>query len=386
MSKSRKWKIIISIVCIAFIQGLQFSVSPVLEQISEHYKNVNVSTVQMLITAPSLISIVVALTSGWLVVKISKKKLLLLAGMIAGISGIVPLWVDCFPLLFAGRMFYGISLGLSTTLNTAVVADFFEGDERVAVMGIQGASVGAGMVFITTVAGWLGKSSFRNSYWINMIGFIALALIAVCLPDKGTSKVTSTEKIALNKEVYIASGFALLEYLFLITFTTNIAMHISGPLKGDTAVAGMLTGVFSGIQIIAGLCLGMITKITKRYTLSAAMMSFGIGAVILSLFSSDMKMLMLAAVFCGLSQGIFVPTGMVTVSNAVAPVATAMASAVFTSAMSLGQFISPTVLNTGSKVIFGKVTTTNVYLISAIGMVVSAALAFVWKTKKQDNS
>lgn len=382
MSKMEKWKVILSIICISFIQGLQFSVSPVLEQISEHYREVDVSTIQMLITAPSLISIVVAFTCGWLVTKISKKKLLLFAGLIAGVSGIVPLWFDSFQILFAGRLLYGISLGLSTTLNTAVVADFFEGDERVSVMGIQGASIGAGMIFITTAAGLFGKSGFQNSYKINLIGFVALALIAVCLPDKRNEKTASTEKITLNKEVYIISAFALLEFLFLITFTTNIAMHISGPLKGDTAVSGLLTGVFSGIQIIAGICLGKITKITKRYTMSAAMLSFGVGAVFLSMFPSDMKMLMLGAVFCGFSQGVFIPTGMVAVSNAVAPVATAMASAVFTGAMSLGQFISPTALNTCSKVIFGEVTTTNVYLISAVGMTVSAVLAFIWKSKR----
>ena len=40
MSKSKKIKIIITIVCISFIQGLQFCVSPVLGQIQEHYPDV----------------------------------------------------------------------------------------------------------------------------------------------------------------------------------------------------------------------------------------------------------------------------------------------------------------------------------------------------------
>lgn len=115
----------------------------------------------------------------------------------------------------------------------------------------------------------------------------------------------------------------------------------------------------------------------------AAMLSFSVGAVLLSLFPSDIKMLMLGAIFCGFSQGVFIPTGMVTVADAAAPVATAMASAVFTSAMSLGQFLSPTVLNTSSKVIFGEVETTKVYLIAAVGMAVSAVLAFVWRAGKR---
>ena len=385
MSRSKKLKIIITIVCISFIQGLQYCVSPVLGQISEHYRNVDVSLVQMLITVPSLISVFVAVMSGWLVVKISKKKLLLFAGLTAGVTGFIPLFIDSFPLLFAARTVYGISLGLATTLNTAVVAEFFEGDERVAVMGIQGASVGAGMVVVTTAGGWLGAGDFRGSYLINIIGFIALILIAVCLPETGTVKVTNTEKIRLNKEVFTASVFGMLEFFFLITFTTNIAMHLSGPLAGNTAVSGNLTGVFSGIQIIAGLVLGAVAKVTKKFTMPAAMLSFCIGALLLVLFPSNVVMLMAGAVFCGFSQGIFIPSGMVAVANAVPAAAAAMASACFTCGTSLGQFLSPSVLNTVSRTVFGEVTTTNVYLISAIGMGISAVLAFIWKADKSKN-
>ncbi|MFQ7549019.1 MAG: MFS transporter [Blautia marasmi] len=160
-------------------------------------------------------------------------------------------------------MVYGISLGLSTTLNTAVVADFFEGDERVSVMGIQAASIGAGMVLITTAAGWLGMSAFKNSYWINIIGFLSLILIAVCLPDAPEAKAKEKEKIRLNGEVFTASLFAFLEFLFLIAFTTNISMHIGGALKGNTAVSGVLTGVFLGYRLPQVLCLGESQRLQR---------------------------------------------------------------------------------------------------------------------------
>ena len=237
MSRAKKTRIIIAIVCISFIQGLQFSVSPVLGQIADYYQGIDVSLVQMLVTAPSMVSIVVAVISGWLVVKISKKKLLIFGSLVAGVTGFLPLFVDSFPVLFASRTVYGIALGLATTLNTAVVAEFFEGDERVTVMGIQAASIGAGMVVITTAGGWLGTENFRTSYFINVIGFIACVLIAVCLPETKTAAAERSEKIRLNKEVALTSVFGFLEYLFLITFTTNIAMHLGGALAGNTAVS-----------------------------------------------------------------------------------------------------------------------------------------------------
>ncbi|MDD3402509.1 MAG: MFS transporter [Hespellia sp.] len=384
MSRSKKIKIIISIICISFIQGLQFCVSPILGPIQKHFSDVSISMVQMLVTVPTFLSIIVAIGSGWIVVKISKKKLLLFASAVAGITGFMPFLADSFNLLFVSRIIYGVALGLAMALNTAVVAEFFEGDERVTVMGVQAASVGAGMVVVTTLGGILGAIHFQNAYFVGVIGFIALVVIAACLPETGTAKITKTEKITLNKKVYFTAFVGVLEMIFLITFSTNIAMHISGSLAGSTTVSGNLTGLFAGAQIVMGLILGAITKVTKKYTLPAAMLSFSVGAVLLIMFPSNYVMLMVGAAFCGFSQGMFVPTSMVEVANAVNPASTAMASAVLTCGLCFGQLISPTVLNTASKVILGETTTTNVFILAAIGMAISAVIVIFNKMKNKE--
>lgn len=383
MNKTQKLKIILAVVAISFIQGLQYCVSPVLGQIQEHYPDVSVSLVQMLITAPALLSMVVALISGGLVVKVSKKKLLLFSALVAGITGFLPYLADNFWLLFASRTLYGIALGLACTLNTAVVAEFFEGDERVSVMGIQAASIGTGMVIITTVGGKLGSLAFTYSYITNIIGFLSFLILALMLPDTGVAKVTKTDRIRLNKRVFQIAFLGFLEFMFLITFTTNIAMHISGALAGDSSVSGILTGVFSGAQIVMGLILGYVTKVTKRATLPVAMISFLIGAVLLILFPSNLAALMAASVFCGFSQGMFIPQAMVDVANAVPPVATAMASACFTCAMSFGQLVSPSVLNTVSKMVFGTISTSNVFKIAGLGMGISAMIGYLITCRKK---
>ena len=86
-------------------------------------------------------------------------------------------------------------------------------------------------------------------------------------------------------------------------------------------------------------------------------------------------MLAVGAVFCGISQGIFVPTAMVEVSGAVLPAATAMAAACYGCAQCIGQFISPVVLNAVSFAVFKSVTTTHVYVAAAVGMFLAAVLA-----------
>ena len=69
-----------------------------------------------------------------------------------------------------------------------------------------------------------------------------MLLVVVFLPETGTYKAVVAEKLRLNKDVFKVSLWGMAALMFLITFTTNIAMHISGSLAGDSAVTGMLTG------------------------------------------------------------------------------------------------------------------------------------------------
>lgn len=379
----KKYKIIIAIVCISFLQGLQFCVSPVLGQIAAYYDAVSINYVQMLITIPSFVSMAIALVSGKLVMIISKKKLLLAASIITFVFGFVPLFVDSFAVLFVSRAVYGIAMGIATTLNTAVVAEFFEGDERVSVMGIQGASVGAGMVFVTTLAGWISKNDFRNAYYLYIIGLFAFVLLWGLLPETGVMKAKEEGDVRMNKDVFILSLLCMMEFFFLITFNTNIAMHLSGSLAGDTSASGLLTGVFSGVQIVVGLLLGYITKIAKKMTMSYAMLSLAIGTLLISLAPSNMPILLVGAFFCGISQGVFIPTGMVAVSNAVAPAAAAMAAAWFTCGNCVGQTLSPIFLNKLSEILFGAVTTGHIFMISSVGIALTAVLAGIYNTRQK---
>lgn len=380
---TNKLRIYITIVCISFLQGLQFGPSPVLAAIREHYPDISQSMIQMLITAPALVGMVFALLCGVLVTKISKKKLLLAAAFVAFASGMVPLLADNFWLLFAMRLIYGFSLGLATALNTAVVAEWFEGNERVIAMGVQSASVGAGIAVITATSGQLGNIDFSRSYFINVIGAISFILILFCLPDTGTTKGEGGKSAKVNSRVFLIALLAFLENLFLISYTTNISMHIEGSFANSASTAGMLTSVFSGAQIVIGLLLGVVSKVTKKATMSVAMFSFAAGAVLLVVFPGSIPMLCIGSFLCGFSQGCFIPTSMVEASNAVPAAAAAMAAGILSSANCLGQLVSPFVLNTIASKVMGSVTTGNVYTICAAGMALSGIAAwFIMREKK----
>lgn len=378
----RDIKIILAIAAISLQQGLQYGVSPVLREISEFYSGVDISLVQMLITAPAILAMGVGLLSGWMVTKVSKKKLLMFAALVSGISGLLPLLTDSFLLLFLSRVIYGISLGLATSLNAAVVADFYDGPRRIFMMGIQAATIGIGMMIATTLAGILGKTDFRNSYYVNLLGLASFVILFLFLPDTGKVRISAQDPIHLSRPVWIITAFAFVEFLFLSSFTTNISMHLAGRLRGNTVISSILIGVFSGVQIVAGVLLGYISQVTKIMTMPVAMFSFAVGAVILIAFPEQEILLIIGSVFCGLSQGVFVPTAFTEANNAVRPNSAAMASAVVTCANCLGQLVSPIVLNKTAGLLHGGGTTSNVFLVSAIGACLASVGCFLWKSDR----
>lgn len=380
-----KARVVATVFAIALINGLQHSLSPVLSSVHAYYPGVDVSLIQMLVTVPTLMAVVVALLTGWLALYISKKKIFLFAALVAGVTGLVPLLSDSFWTLFLFRALYGVALGIVVSLVTALVADFFDGEERVQVMGVQGASVGAGMVLVTTLAGIVGRTDFHNTYYLSILGFVAFFAILLLLPEVPVKRAEGGEKkrIRLNAEVWRMAAFLFAEGFFIIVYTTNLSMHLAGALKGDTAVAGMITGVFSAAQILMGVLLGRISRITGRYTLPVAMFALAAGYLLLVFFPGNLPILLVGAVFCGYSQSVYCAKAMAEVTTVVDQDSTPMASSLMTCALCLSQFVSPVVIGGVSRLFFGEVTTTGAYLLGSIGIFCVGLLAVLWKRKAQ---
>jgi predicted MFS family arabinose efflux permease len=295
----------------------------------------------------------------------------------------MPLLSDSFGLLLASRALYGIALGIVISLVTALVADFFDGEERIQVMGIQGASVGAGLMLVTALAGFVGRSDFHYVFYISILGFVAFAVMLFLLPDKPVHReqTGTKKKIRLNRKVWILAAFLFAEGFFIIMFTTNVAMHLAGPLKGDTVAAGTITSVFSAAQIVMGLLLRRITAITKKFTLPVAMFFMAAGYLLMAAFPASFVLLLISAVLCGYSQSVYCAGAMAEVTTLVEPESTPMAASVLTCALCISQFISPVVINTVCRMVFAETSATGVYLLGGIGIGLVAVIETIYRKK-----
>lgn len=160
-------------------------------------------------------------------------------------------------------------------------------------------------------------------------------------------------------------------------------MHISGSLAGSTTVSGNLTGVFSGAQIVMGLILGAITKSDEKIYIAGCNVMFlnrwSVTFIIpIKLRDADDwsgVLWILTGNVYSYSDG-----GSIQCSK---PTSTTMAAACMTCGNCFGQLISPTLLNGASRMMFGEVTTSHVYLIATVGMTIAAGVVILLRARKK---
>lgn len=381
MSKTLKINLVIFLT--SYCLALQFVVTPILGNIQKEFSSVSISTTQMLVTVPMLLGAIFALASGLLVRFISKKTLMLLASLICWITGMIPLFFGGFLTLFISRIILGIGLGALTALSASVIADSFEGKKRISAMGLQAASIGGSILLITTLSGFLGNTNYRLSLLVHFPALFAFFAIFFLLEDRGKEVILNSMPFSIDKRLSSLVILSAVEFLFIVSFSTNIAMHITGNLSGNTKIVGGITGIFAASQILAGLLLNKISRYARSYTLSLAMLCFFISASILIFTSNNLFLIVIAAVFAGLSQGIFVPRAMFEAAECVPKEATALAAALVSTGISAGQFTSPIILNSIAKLIYGHIQTTYVFSIGAVIMwIIPFIMILKQKTRK----
>lgn len=381
MSKNVKIRVIITIIVLSIAQGLNSNLVVVVDQIHTAFPQVHISLVQTLVTLPMLLTVFVSPFIGWMSTRLSEKKLILLGCFIMGLSTLVPFLTESFAVLLVFRIIFGFGWGILLVLNTVVVAKFFHGNSRVAVMGIQGAAVGIGVSLVTMLSGKLAVNGYQNIYILNVFAFLAILIIALNLPDMG--KTERTEKVAniCNKELVTVCLIGFFTCIFIVTFYTNVSVHISKYLTTSTVIIGNITALFAIFQMIGGLSLGLIKKIVGKYMVSTIVIGFLIGAFLLVLFPDKMAVVIIGAIGCGYTQGAFVPAIMTEATNAVEPAGISIASSYIVMSNCAGQFLSAIIMNGFSTLVFGEVDSANVLLLAFVGGAIMFILSILWKKK-----
>lgn len=331
--------------------------SSAIAAISADFPDTPISTVQLLSTLPGLGALIITLIAGQMAMRIPKKNLVLLGVALVTIGGLIPaFWNSSMVGLLACSVILGMGVGFISTLNPMLLTEYFDGEERSSMMGVNTGMTSLGAMILTGVGGILGGQNWRNLYWVFIVGILVFLLVLFCLPkDEVQQEVVNAdgkkEKVStlsvlkeLKAPVYVIIFIAFLLGIAYTAYAANLSIVVAERGVGGTAMTGIINAVGTFGGVFAGFGLKYIRKFTKPNTLAFGFI-FLLITLLLTYFFANPYVLMVAAVFAAMAMVMVMATCPFLLSMVSKPVQIPVVMSVYAFINSLSSAIAPKLIS-----------------------------------------
>lgn len=378
-------KIAVSIFLTAFAFGLNITgITPVLGILNEKYHAYGTSMVQLLQTLPYFLIMVGSLTIGYLTTKISKKKIIILGLFIIGICGILPYFTDSFTILFISRLLIGFGFGITGPMNTAIVADFIEPENRAGFMGLHVVGMGVGAMMGNLLGGAFSGLGYKYFYLVYLAAFIAIVGVMSVLEEKKPTQGEKVSDMKMTRMVWVLSIASFVHTLFITTYNTNIGIYLAEQFSSGATLTGIVTAINSAFALVCGMMFSKISGFLKKYTLPFSILAAAMGYAIL-LFVPGMVGVYIASALCGISLSCFMAIANYLLTISVEKEAVAKASGLFAIVGGIGGLIAPLFMGGAARIFLGVNIAQNQFMIAFVGMLLFGIITLIAVRKKFAN-
>ncbi|MBB3753195.1 MFS family permease [Mycolicibacterium sp. BK634] len=252
----------------------------------------------------------------------------LLAGTVCALaSAVVFLIADSVPLLLVGRVLSGLSAGIFTGTATAAVIEAAPPSWRTRAPAVATIANIGGLGSGPILAGILAQyaPSPLTLTFVVHIALVVLAAIAVLLVPETSSRTGNLglQRLSVPPEVrsvFIVAALAAFAGFTVTGLFTSVAPSMLTTLIGigDHALAGVIAGSIFGASAIAQI-FGTRIAPQRAVAIGCAILTAGMGILVVALHYSSLTGLIAAAVVSGIGQGISFSRGLAAVAELTPP-------------------------------------------------------------------
>ncbi|WP_258360906.1 MFS transporter [Moorella sulfitireducens] len=383
--KQSEGKIKLAILSVGILMMGIMAIASGLSVIAQHFTEVSQLSIQLLITLPCIIIIIVTPIVGKLQEYISMKTLVLLGILCFLVGGVVPAFLTSFTLILVCRAILGVGIGTVQVLCPAMVAAYFEGDERSNVMGQLSSAQMIGCAVMVFASGYLAMMGWNITFYVHLIALISLFCVAVFLPHTRPIKGAGAEggpaeKVELTGAAY---GWALTMLIFFISgliLATYLAFFVADHNLGTAAQAGQATMLFAIGGFLMGLVYGRLAQWAKNTSLAVGLF-IGVVSYLIIAFAPNIFMVYLGSLIYGFSVTTVFASIMVGTSMSVKPIAVPLATSFVVAGQNLGSFLCPYIITPVSALMSSDVNMF-AFITGAILFAIMGIIALIWGMAK----
>lgn len=344
----------LAILTMSVIQMATNACSAILADLGASFPEASVSTVQYLMTFPNLMVVIVSFFISSITKRISKRTAAAFGLLLACLAGILS-WQfhGSLILLYVWAGMLGVGIGIVIPTAASLISDYFSGEEKDSLMGLQTAAANAGSMVMTALGGVLASWDWSLNYLVYLLGAPGLILTLLFVPSKNISSGDGrgAEKNANShegeyKKILGIEAFAwkyfVIAALFMLLFyigPTNVSMLVAERELGSAASAGMAATLLLLGGFLMGLVFGKLAAKIGENTIPLGFMVLFVGFGMVYLIP-NMAAVYIAFFIVGTGNSLVLPQCMGRMAIKDKARSTFLISAVFAVA-NLGTFLAP---------------------------------------------
>ncbi|MBK4216237.1 MFS transporter [Paracoccus caeni] len=305
---------------------------------------------RLLITAPSLLVAIIAPFAGALTDRLGRRRPLLIGLIVYALAGTAGLYLNSIEAILASRLVLGLGVATIMVAQAALIGDYFQGPERGRLLGYQMAATNVGGLIFVTAAGEMAAIDPRLPFAIYALAIVFFPFIWRVLPEPAPAATGHDNAIPEAEPepgwqftVAVMSVAAGLTFVIFYAVPTQLPYHLQGLGMPDPQKAGYVMGSMMFAAAIMSVVSGWIRPWLGRIGTPVSgylTLAMGFSAVA----SGDtLGVEMIGTALIGAGLGLCMPTFITTALNVTPARHRGLVSGAVTSAIFLGQFLSPLV-------------------------------------------
>ncbi|MFH8784990.1 MFS transporter [Streptomyces roseoverticillatus] len=364
-------------------------IAPSLPAMEKHFSSVDNAAflVRMVLTIPALMIAVGAPFVGTLVDRVGRKPVLACSVGLFGIAGGSGLLLDDLYAILAGRLLLGVAVAGIMTATTTLVTDYYPGESRSRILGLQAGFMGFGGVAFLSLGGVLADLDWRGPFAIYLVALPLTVLVlryiteppAVAAPAGADGRPAGARMPSLAFGIY---ALVLASQVMFYTIPSQLPFYLEDIGGIGASGAGLAIALMSLANALVGLNFGRINKrFGVRPVAVATFTLLALGFATIGA-SSHVALVLAGLVLVGAGIGMLIPNLNTWLASRTPAAIRGRVLSGVTSCLFLGQFLSPVL----SQPVSGSLGIDGIYLAAAgIGIAVAVVL-LLSRAGRQDSA
>jgi len=254
--------------------------------------DVSVVKVGLLISFFTIPGALFAPVAGILADRFGRKRLLVPALFLFGVSGSACALAPNFPVILALRFLQGLGATTMGTLNVTILGDIYTGDRRTTVLGYNISVLSVGTALYPVLGGALAMLGWRFPFLLSVVAIPLGVLVALFLknpePENTKDLAGYFDDVLITLKKRRTAGLftvgVLSFFVFYGSYITFFPLLLSGSFGASTLTIGLIMSVPSVTTALTSLGVGaLVERVSGRSVLAVGYLFFAASMLLIPL-------------------------------------------------------------------------------------------------------